>query len=75
MGVQDSVRAALNELGSSAASIDEIWLRANQLSLRNCPKTMISQALQSIDATFDPVSGLWSMDASIGSHIDEDQAA
>ena len=63
MSVQDSVQAALDACGAAGASIDDVWVMAGELSLRQCSKLTISQALQTVGAVFDPVAGLWRSNA------------
>jgi hypothetical protein len=63
MSIQDSVQAALDEQGAKGATLDDIWGRANELSLRQCSKLTISQALQTVGGVFEQSTGLWKSDA------------
>lgn len=63
LSVQDSVQAAIAEWGLAGARIDDICIRANEISLRQCTKVTIRQALQSIGAVFEPSSGRWMANA------------
>lgn len=75
MSIQDSVQAALAELGKAGATLDGIWIRANEISFRQCSKLTIRQALQTVGAVFDPSTGLWtSNDSAAQADVSEDLA-
>lgn len=74
MSIQDSVQAALDEWGSAGAPLDDICVRANEISLRQCSKLTVRQALQTVGAVFDPSSGFWtSYAAAVQAEAEEDQ--
>ena len=65
LSIQDSVQAALTESGATGARLDDICIRANEISLRQCSKMTIRQALQTVGAVFEPSTGLWTADAPV----------
>lgn len=74
MSIQDSVQAALDEWGLAGAPLDDICVRANEISLRQCSKLTVRQALQTVGAVFEPSTGFWTSNAAAAqTEAEEDQ--
>lgn len=61
ISVGDAVTLALAERAPHGASLDYICEQVGKLTLRDVPRSMVSQLLQQIDAEYDAGQAVWRM--------------
>jgi hypothetical protein len=64
LAVPEAVRAAVADVGSCGAVLEDICAHVNRLTQREVPSGHVSQALRGLDLSYDPTSRLWGAESS-----------